>query len=214
MHLFFAFFATLVPILTLKVEMKHLPKLFLILVLLQATEGWSQTILKREGLMKMDQGADAMMDGKYREADQLFREALGLLDRLPSELAYYFGRNSYHLQKNKQAINWLNKYIELKGTSGQYYDKASTYLKLASAAFRKEQQKEQEITEQQLSNNGYYECPSDIVACPVCQGSGVLITPGKFGAVYQTCPVSGLSGRMTCDQYNQYLRGELAAELK
>lgn len=173
-----------------------------------------QGIVKREGLMKMDQGADAMLEGRYEEADQLFREALGMLDKLPSELAYYFGRNSYHLRKFKQAINWLTKYIELKGTSGQYYEKAALYLERANDAFMSEKKQEQAVTEQQLSNNGYYDCPSEIVSCPVCQGSGVLITPGKFGAVYQTCPASGLSGRLTCDQYNQYLKGELATKLE
>ena len=162
----------------------------------------------------MDQGYDAMRDGKYQEADQLFREAMGLLDRLPSDLAYYFGRNSYHLGKNKQAINWLTKYVQLKGTSGKFYEKASQYLELANKAFQTEQKKTQKMTAKQLSNNGYYDCPGEVVTCPVCQGSGVLITPGKFGAVYQTCPISGLSGRMTCDQYNAYLRGELATDLE
>lgn len=161
----------------------------------------------------MDQGANAMRDGKYQEADQLLREAMGMLDRLPSDLAYYFGRNSYHIKKYKQSINWLNKYIQLKGTGGKYSAEASTYLEKATAAFQKQRDVEISYTENQLSNNGYYDCPSEVVTCPVCQGSGVLITPGKFGAVYQTCPISGLSGRLTCDQYNAYLRGELQTQL-
>ena len=184
------------------------------ITLLTFSQSFSQSIVKREGLTKMDQGYNAMLDGKYQEADQLFREAMGLLDRLPSDLAYYFGRNSYHMGKNKQAINWLTKYVQLKGTSGKFHEKASQYLELANQAFQAEQRKTQEITAKQLSNNGYYDCPGEVVTCPVCQGSGVLITPGKFGALYQTCPTSGLSGRMTCDQYNAYLRGELATNME
>lgn len=186
----------------------------LIMFLLTISSSFSQGILKRDGLMKMDLGADAMIEGRYLEADQLFREALGLLDKIPSDLAYYFGRNSYHVKKNKQAINWLTKYIQLKGTTGKHYEKASLYLERANQAFRQDRTKEHEFTAQQLSNNGYYDCHSDEVTCPLCQGSGVLITPGKFGAVYQTCPLSGLSGRLTCDEYNQYLRGELATQLE
>ncbi|MFY0627402.1 MAG: hypothetical protein JXR07_13965 [Reichenbachiella sp.] len=175
---------------------------------------FSQGIVKREGLMRMDQGADAMRDGNYEKADLLFREAMGMLDRLPSDLAFYFGRNSYHMKNYKQSINWLSKYIELKGTAGKFSDQASKYLEKSTQAFQKERSQVISNTEEQISNNGYYDCLSDIVTCPVCQGSGVLITPGKFGAVYQTCPISGLSGRLTCDQYNAYLRGELATKLE
>ena len=47
---------------------------------------------------------------------------------LPAEICYFFGANSYHLGKYKQSINWLNKYMELKGTSGQYFDECNSYL--------------------------------------------------------------------------------------
>ena len=171
----------------------------------------AQGILKRDGLMRMDQGADAMADGKYELADQLFRESMSLLEKLPSELAYYFGRNSFHLKKYKQSINWLTKYVELKGTPGQYYDEAARYLDLATIALQQEKQDLLEQTAEQLSTDGYIDCPSEMVMCPVCQGGGVLISPGKFGAIYQTCPVSGISGRLTCDEYNHYIKGELEA---
>ncbi len=172
-----------------------------------------QAIVNREALMKMDQGANAMREGKYEKADLLLREAMGMLDRLPSDLAYYFGRNSYHLKKYKQSINWLSKYIELKGTAGKYSEEASGYLEKAKKGFQSQRQEIVSTAESQLTTNGYYDCPHDIVICPVCQGSGVLITPGKFGAIYQTCPISGLSGKLTCDQYNAYLRGEMATLL-
>ncbi|WP_109829801.1 hypothetical protein [Reichenbachiella versicolor] len=171
--------------------------------------GLGQGIMKRDGLMKMDQGADAMADGKYVIADELFREAMGLLEKLPSDLAYYFGRNSFHLGKYKQSINWLTKYVELKGTPGKFFDEASRYLELSTIAFQKQKDDILNETVKKLTEEEYYDCPAPIVMCPVCQGTGVLITPGKFGAIYQTCPVSGLSGRMTCDEYNEYLKGEL-----
>ncbi len=168
----------------------------------------AQAILQRDGLAKMDQGAKEMYDGNYKLADELFRESMTLLEKLPSELAYYFGRNSYHLKKYKQGINWLNKYVVLKGTSGQHYEEAALYLKLANEEFKKLRELELEETEFQLTTDGTYDCPSEFVQCPVCHGGGVLIKPGKFGAIYQTCPFSGLSGKLSCDQYNQFLLGD------
>ncbi len=175
---------------------------------------FAQGIIKREALTSMDRGVEAMEAGYYEAADQFFRDALSKMTRLPSNLAYYFGRNSYHLGKYKQAINWLNKYVELKGTTGQYNDEVREYLELANEAFKKQREDEIGRTEKQLTTQGYFDCPSDFMHCPLCNGTGVLITPGKFGAVYQTCPYSGLSGKLTCDEYNLYLRGELEKKVE
>ncbi|UXX78206.1 hypothetical protein N7E81_12645 [Reichenbachiella carrageenanivorans] len=186
---------------------KHLVVLFILTLSWQVSS--AQGIIKRDALTSMDRGVEAMENGYYEAADQFFRDALSKMTKLPSNLAYYFGRNSYHLGKYKQAINWLNKYMELKGTTGQYYDEVSNYIELANEAFRKQREDEIDRTQKQLTTQGYFDCPSDYMHCPLCNGTGVLITPGKFGAVYQTCPYSGLSGKLTCDEYNQYLRGEL-----
>lgn len=190
--------------------MSSVKSLFIALILLsfgQITH--AQGILKRDALTSMDRGVEAMEAGYYEAADQFFRDALSKMTKLPSNLAYYFGRNSYHLGKNKQAINWLNKYLELKGTTGQYHDEVKEYLALANEAFRKQREDEIDRTQKQLTTQGYFDCPGEFMHCPLCNGTGVLITPGKFGAVYQTCPYSGLSGKLTCDEYNLYLRGEL-----
>lgn len=166
------------------------------------------------GYTKMDLGANAMIDGKYEEADLLLREALAILDKLPSELAYYFGRNSYHLGKYKQAINWLNKYIELKGTGGQYFDQAIKYLELSNTEYLVIRQLDASEAEEQIESNSYIECQHDNVVCPVCKGSGVLITSGTFDPVYSTCPYSGLDGMLTCEQYNLFLKGQLEPNQK
>lgn len=184
-----------------------------VLIIILFTLAWqsssAQGIIKREALTSMDRGVEAMESGYYEAADQFFKDALSKMTKLPSNLTYYFGRNSYHLGKYKQAINWLNKYVELKGNTGQYNDEVREYLELANAAFRKQREDEIGRTQKQLTEDKYFDCPSEYMHCPICNGTGVLITPGKFGAVYQTCPYSGLSGKLTCDEYNQYLRGEL-----
>ena len=190
--------------------MSPLKTLIIVLFLAFAWQSSSaQGIIRREALTSMDRGIEAMESGYYEAADQFFRDALSKMTKLPSNLAYYFGRNSYHLGKYKQAINWLNKYVELKGNTGQYNDEVREYLTLANEGFRKQREDEIGRTQKQLTTQGYFDCPSDFMHCPLCNGTGVLITPGKFGALYQTCPYSGLSGKLTCDEYNQYLRGEL-----
>lgn len=169
----------------------------------------AQNFANTDGLTKMDKGSEAMLDGKYEEADNLLRQAMQSIDKLPSELAYYFGRNSYHIGKYKQAINWLNKYIELKGTSGQYFDACIKYLELANTEYLVVRQQEVSEVEEQFTTDRAIECEHDNVVCPVCKGSGVLITQGTFEQVYKTCPYSGLKGMLSCDDYNLFLKGQL-----
>ena len=53
------------------------------------------------------------------------------MEVIPTDLAYLFGRNSFHLASYKQSVNWLNKYLQLKGTKGQYYQEAIQYLQFS-----------------------------------------------------------------------------------
>ena len=122
---------------------------------------YGQGIVKRDALTNIDRGINAMKDGHYQAADLFFRDALSKLNKLPSQLAYYFGRNSYHLQKYKQAINWLNKYVELKGATGQFYKSATQYLELANEAFQSTREKEIDRTKKQLTTEGYFDCPTE-----------------------------------------------------
>src|SRR5688572_4944807 len=72
--------------------------------------------------------------GQYEAADTKYVYVLKNLKSIPSELAYHFGRNSYLLGKYAQSIDWLNKYIQLKGTSGANYDDAVQWLDKANSA--------------------------------------------------------------------------------
>ena len=91
--------------------MKHLAitSLFLLFNL----SAMAQRPTDTESLTMMDKAAEMMYSGNHRKADSVFHVVLRNLKVLPAELAFYFGRNSFYLEKNKQAINWLNKYIEL-----------------------------------------------------------------------------------------------------
>ena len=132
---------------------------------------------------------------------------------VPSDLTFYFGKNSYHLQRYRQSIDWLNKYIQLKGTNGQYSAEAVQWLKKSEAEFLKETATATVKAEQILSTSYDIDCgPSGKVTCPVCKGDHVVVTKGAFGPGYKTCGYCNEHGWLTCEAYNQLIRGELQAK--
>jgi len=157
----------------------------------------------------MDKGAELMLLGNYDSAQVLFQSVLQNMPKLPSDMTYYFGRNSYHLGKYKQAINWLNKYIQLKGTKGRFYELAIEYLQFAEDEYlQKERTRIKQIGIDLES--GEYDCGGlEKMLCPVCHGSGVIIQAGLLEATYKTCPYSLGEGYLPCEEYNLFMRGDL-----
>ena len=86
-------------------------------------------------LKYLDLGIKQYESGRYEEADKSFRQVLESVKVLPAEICYYFGVNSYYLGKYKQSINWLNKYLALKGTSGQFFDESTQFLERAEEKY-------------------------------------------------------------------------------
>jgi len=78
--------------------------------------------------------------GAYEKADEKFKVVLKNLKSIPSDFTFHFGKNSFHLGLYKQSIDWLNKYIQLKGTSGQYSEAAVDWLAKAETALLKERE--------------------------------------------------------------------------
>ncbi|MFP4093425.1 MAG: hypothetical protein ACLFUB_03000 [Cyclobacteriaceae bacterium] len=170
---------------------------------------------QNEQIMKMDEGVELMNKGDFVAADQYFREALQNLEVVPAELCFYFGKNSYHLEKYSQSIKWLNKYIELKGTSGVYFDQAAEYLTMAEEDRQDSQPQE---TGEQLSRKNKSNRQREIlnceevpfVVCPSCRGEGIMVERGPLGAaLYKKCPYCAETGRLSCENYKLYIRGEL-----
>ena len=90
-------------------------------------------------------------------------------------MAYLFGRNSYHLGKYKQSINWLNKYIQLKGTKGKYYEPAIQFLQYAEDEYLRIQRSQSEQFKKDIAS-AEYDCGGlEKMLCPVCHGSGVVV---------------------------------------
>ena len=172
---------------------------------------YAQTDSDQSLLIEIEAGVKLMDEGNYIEADRKFKRALRNLEVLPAEISFYFGKNSYFLDQYKQSINWLNKYIELKGTKGRFFEECVEYLNRAEMAYKLESEKNSGMVISELTKSNEFDCKGKThFKCPICLGEGVLLKPGKMNDVlYQTCPYCAGSGFITCDQYKLYLRGEL-----
>jgi hypothetical protein len=166
---------------------------------------------RRAALLRtMDSAVVDMNEGRYAQADEKFLLVLNNIRGVPSDLTYFFGKNSYYLEKYKQSVDWINKYIQLKGTTGQYSSDALDILKKAEAEVLKARSQEAAKARQILTDDYDIDCgPSGKVICPVCKGTTVLIRRGAFNNEYKTCPYCDKHGMLSCDEYNQLLRGEL-----
>lgn len=164
-----------------------------------------------EVMRQLDSGVYLMETEQYALADKKFKHVLQNVRSVPSDLTFFFGKNSYFLALYKQSIDWLNKYIQLKGTTGQYYQEATEWLIKSEAEYLKERTASSEKAQQQILSKNYdIDCgPSGKVTCPVCHGNHVIVRKGPFGDSFKTCPYCNEHGILTCEQYNKLLRGEL-----
>ncbi len=168
---------------------------------------------KAATMREYDSAVLFLENGLYDRADVKFRYVLANLKSLPSDLTFHFGKNSYFLKQYQQSIDWLNKYIQLKGTNGQFSREAVEIKEKAEKQFLAEKAVRTQEVEQVFSTNYEIDCgPSGMVTCPVCRGEHVIIRRGTFANEYRTCPYCNEHGLLTCVEYNQLLRGELEAK--
>ena len=192
--------------------MKYTISILLISLITSAfNDGLAQLKDKNYYTSIMEDAVRFMDAGNYPEADERFKEVLKNLDVLPAEICYYFGKNSYYIEEYKQSINWLNKYIELKGTKGQFFKSCVEYLEKSEQAYLVQQESEKENILYELSRENEFDCGGNqFFKCPICKGEGVVFEPGKINNVlYKTCPYCAGNGRITCDEYKLFLKGEL-----
>jgi len=188
-----------------------------ILLLITGFAGSNQAIAQENIspslMIMMEEGVSMMDAGDYEAADRKFKRVLRNMEVLPADICYYFGKNSYFLDEYKQSINWLNKYIELKGTKGRFFDESVKYLERSEMAFRLESEKNSTTVFSELSKSNDFDCGGkSLFQCPICKGAGVLLKPGKMNNIlYQTCPYCDGEGHISCDEYKKYLKGELNA---
>lgn len=173
-----------------------------------------RNLSESQQMMRMDEGVEYMNTGKFALADDIFREVLKNVEVVPADLCFYFGKNSYHLSKFSQSIDWLNKYIEIKGTSGRFFDQAVEYKQLAEADMKMDSDNEASLPQHDRAperNRVVINCTeTPLIVCPVCKGEGVIIQSGALGStIYRPCKHCKESGRMTCENYKLYIKGDL-----
>jgi len=197
-------------------------KLFFALMILCSVSGWAQSekqmeLLrqqeqrrKAELMRQLDSGVYLMDHGNFIAAEEKFLYVLQNVSSVPSDLTFYFGKNSFYLNKYKQSVDWLNKYIQLKGTGGQHFNEATDILQRAEKKLMEERAVQNLKAQEVFSTSFEIDCgPSGKVVCPVCKGDHVIIKPGRFGNEYKTCPYCNEHGILSCKEYNMLLRGEL-----
>lgn len=165
---------------------------------------------RTETLRILDSAITHIDNEEYALADKKLVYVLNNIKSIPSDVTFYFGKNSFYIEKYKQSVDWLNKYIQLKGTNGQFYSEAIEILKRSEAALVKERTKTSVKAEEVLSSKYDIECgPDGKVTCPVCKGTTVIIVRGYLNDTYKTCGFCDKHGFLTCDEYNLLVRGEL-----
>lgn len=170
-----------------------------------------QEQLKKTALLReLDSGVYFMDQEQYAAADLKFQYVLENVRSVPSDLTFFFGKNSFYLHRYRQSIDWLNKYMQLKGTNGQYSEEAAKWLELSEEEFVKEKSVASAKASEVLSVNFDIDCgPTGKVTCPVCKGNHVVVKKGAFKPEYRTCSYCNEHGLLTCTEYNQLLRGQL-----
>ena len=155
---------------------------------------------------------DLILEQKYFLADSILKEKILNNNRVSSELTFLFGKNSFFLEKYEQSINWLNKYLELKGESGIFSDESIKFLELSNSKNLIENSKNIENVYVELYSYNYIDCQNNRKVCPICKGTSVMIIETDVSKIYKTCPFSDNKGFLTCDEYNLFLRGKLTPQ--
>ena len=180
---------------------------------IQQLETQRQIDKQRKIVVKMDSAIRLSEEGQYEAADEKFKIVLKTIRSVPTDLTYHFGRNSFLIGKYKQSVDWLNKYIQLKGTSGQFSEAAMDWLHKAEVELLKEREVEAKRASEVLSKDFNIDCgPTGKVVCTICRGTTVVVKKNYFGENYATCPYCHRLGYLTCEEYNLLIKGQLGRE--
>ena len=151
----------------------------------------------REVVALVDKAKSQMDSGDYEGANKTFRKALATKRVLPTSMSYFFAETLFVIHQNQNAKNFVEKYIQLAGRGGDYYDEAVRLKKLIDSQF--DEIKACDYCN--LSGYRYIECDNcnglghtveicynchgnGLIMCPKCIGRGVLITLTSFGDPY------------------------------
>lgn len=167
-------------------------------------------------LVLMEAAKKQMQEGNYEEANKTFRKVLATNRTLPTEMSYLFAETLFVINQYQNSKNFVNKYIDLAGKGGDYYDKAIDLRNMLDDRFN-------EIRNCDYCNlSGYryvvcdncdgaghsievcYQCKANgLTTCPKCIGNGVLISLNTFGdRQYESCDRCDSRGYIICTVCN------------
>lgn len=209
-------------------SMKKKPSIFLLLLLtaslfgspllaqrseqdkIKELEQLNQARKQQEVKQLLDSAVNLMSSAKHAEAEKVLSHILKSVKAVSSELTYLIGENSFHLSKYRQSIDWLTKYIQLKGTTGEFSSQAAIFLRRAEEALLSEVRQQRVDAVEILSKDFDIDCgPTGKVICPVCNGKTVIVKRDYLSEKFIKCPHCDVHGFLTCEQYNLLLKGQL-----
>lgn len=165
-----------------------------------------------EVLDLIEQAKEYMASEDYEAANAMFRKALATKKTLPTEMSYFFAETLFVINQFQNSKNFVDKYLELAGKAGDYYDEAIALQQLLNERF-------DQIRTCNLCNlSGYRYVPCDncgglgksteacyqckghgLTTCNKCFGKGVLITLNALGQkIYGSCDLCDSKGYLEC----------------
>lgn len=153
-----------------------------------------------------------MSQEDYEGANATFRQALATKKVLPTDMSYFFAKTLFIIHQNQNALNFVDKYIQLAGQGGDYYDEAINLKNLINRSF----EEIKNCSYCNLSGYRYVSCDNcnalgyttDIcyncrgnspIMCKKCIGRGVIITTTAFGEhIYDSCDKCNSKGYVEC----------------
>lgn len=142
-----------------------------------------------------DEGKAYFNKGDFHAANVAFRNALATNRVIPTNLSYYFAETLYRIRQFQNSRNFVEKYINLAGYGGDFYEEAIHLRKLIDSEFQK-------IKDCKLCNDFGYR----LITCERCEGTGieVAVCPQCKGTGYTLCPkCNGKGVLITLDAFNQ-----------
>lgn len=158
-------------------------------------------------------GAIAAMERQdFVTANNIFRNLIDSGLPLPEEMPYFFAETLYQLDQYDNSANFLNKYLELTGFTGENYegakelkDKLTEPLKsiqICQLCDRRGYRYKACFTcdgNKEIEQDCDYCKAKGVVGCSRCGGTGMITKKNIFNIVeYFECERCTANGRLTC----------------
>lgn len=129
----------------------------------------------------MNQAKEEMTSGDYEGANRTFRTLLNSKNVLPNEMSYLFAETLYMIGQYQNSHNFLDKYRDLTGKAGDYYEQSVQLDDMLEIQLGK-------IEDCGLCDHLGY----TLVRCHNCNGEGHLVSDCNY------CKGHGINKCLTC----------------